>query len=202
MGGWKLVRALQDALATRHVADRKVKIEQNRDLQTSLFDPLGAQGWLRPNWLHPPFNNKKARQALLHMMDQVTYLAYAIGESQYYRACPSVFACGGPYQTRIGAAPMVEHNLATARELVKESGYDGQPIVVAAGRSEADGSGRSSHRPDLTPTPGATSRRFPWPTWSRSLPASRRRFGKAAEPKPPNRSTEKDDLRRASALRD
>jgi peptide/nickel transport system substrate-binding protein len=25
---------------------------------------------------------------------------------------------------------MVEHNLASARNLVKESGYDGQPIVV------------------------------------------------------------------------
>jgi peptide/nickel transport system substrate-binding protein len=106
------------------------KIEQNPDLQTFLFDPLGVQGWLRPNWLHPPFNNKKARQALLHMMDQVTYLAWAIGQSQYYRACPSVFACGTQYETRIGATPIVEHDLAKARELVKESGYDGQPIVV------------------------------------------------------------------------
>jgi peptide/nickel transport system substrate-binding protein len=106
------------------------KIEQNPDLQTFLFDPLGTQGWLRPNWLHPPFNNKKARQALLHMMDQVTYLSYAIGPSEFYRPCYSVFACGGPYETRIGAAPIAEHNLVRARELVKESGYDGQPIVV------------------------------------------------------------------------
>lgn len=61
------------------------KIEQNPTLQTFLFDPHGVQGWLRPNWLHPPFNNKKARQALLHMMDQETYLAWAIGEPKYYR---------------------------------------------------------------------------------------------------------------------
>ena len=63
------------------------KIEQNPDLLTLLIDPLGTQGWLRPNCLHPPFNNKKAREALLHMMDQVTYLAWAIGESEYYRTC-------------------------------------------------------------------------------------------------------------------
>jgi peptide/nickel transport system substrate-binding protein len=106
------------------------KIEQNPDLQTFLLDPLGAQGWLRPNFLHPPFNNKKARQALLHMMDQVTYLAWAIGQSEYYRACASVFACGGPYATRIGAEPIIEHDLTKARELVKESGYDGRPVVV------------------------------------------------------------------------
>jgi peptide/nickel transport system substrate-binding protein len=36
------------------------KLEQNPDLQTFLIDPLGQQGWLRPNCLHPPFNNKKA----------------------------------------------------------------------------------------------------------------------------------------------
>jgi peptide/nickel transport system substrate-binding protein len=106
------------------------KIEQNSDLQTALIDPLGTQGWLRPNFLHPPFDNKKARQALLHMMDQVTYLAWAIGQSQYYRACDSVFACGGPYTTRVGAEPIMRHDLTRARQLVKESGYDGQPIVV------------------------------------------------------------------------
>ena len=106
------------------------KIEQNPDLTTFVVDPLGAQGWLRPNFLHPPFNNRKARQALLHMVDQETYLAWAIGQPQYYRACYSVFACGGPYETRLGAAPIVEHDLAKARQLVQESGYDGQPIVV------------------------------------------------------------------------
>ena len=106
------------------------KIEQNPDLETFVFDPLGVQGWLRPNCLHPPFNNKKAREALLHMMDQVTYLAWAIGQSQYYRACSSVFACGGPYATRVGAEPIIEHDLTRARQLVKESGYDGRPIVV------------------------------------------------------------------------
>jgi peptide/nickel transport system substrate-binding protein len=106
------------------------KIEQNPELQTFLTDPLGTQGWLRPNCLHPPFNNKKARQALLHMMNQVTYLAWAIGQSRYYRPCYSIFACGGPYTTRFSAEPMMEHGLAKATQLVKESGYDGRPIVV------------------------------------------------------------------------
>jgi peptide/nickel transport system substrate-binding protein len=106
------------------------KIKQNPELQTFFFDPLGYVGWMRPNWLHPPFNNKKARQALLHMMDQETYLAWAIGVPEYYRSCYSVFACGGPYETRIGDVPMREHDLEKARSLVKESGYDGHPIVV------------------------------------------------------------------------
>ncbi len=106
------------------------KIEQNPDLRTFLPDPLGTQGWLQPNHLHPPFNNKKAREALLHMMDQVTYLAMAIGPAKYFRPCYSVFACSGPYTTTAGAEPMMKHDLAKARQLVKDSGYDGRPIVV------------------------------------------------------------------------
>ena len=106
------------------------KIEQDPDLQTFLPDPLGVQGWLRPNWLHPPFNNKKARQALVSMMDQVTYLHWAVGQPKYYRACNSVFACGGPYATDVGADPIKEHNLTKARSLLEESGYGGEPVVV------------------------------------------------------------------------
>jgi peptide/nickel transport system substrate-binding protein len=71
-----------------------------------------------------------ARQALVHMMDQVTYLHWAMGQSEYFRACHSVFACGGPYATEFGAEPMIEHNLTRARQLVKESGYDGHTVVV------------------------------------------------------------------------
>ena len=106
------------------------KIEQNPMLRTFVYDPLGQQGWLRPNHLHPPFNNRKAREALLHMMDQVTYLALAIGQSKYYRTCYSVFACGGSYAAQRGAEPMMKHDLGRARQLVKEAGYDGRPIVV------------------------------------------------------------------------
>jgi peptide/nickel transport system substrate-binding protein len=106
------------------------KIEQNPALRTFLFDPLGTQGWLRPNHLHPPFNNKKAREALLHMMDQVTYLHWAHGQSKYYRPCYSVFGCASPYASQIGAEPIMSHDLTRARQLVKESGYDGRPVVV------------------------------------------------------------------------
>jgi peptide/nickel transport system substrate-binding protein len=126
-----------DALATGEVdwwedppLDFIPKIEQNPDLKTFQFDSLGVQGWLRPNFLHPPFNNRKAREALLHMMDQVTYLAWAHGQSKYYRPCYSLFACGSPYTTTIAAEPMIKHDLGRARQLVKDSGYDGRPVVV------------------------------------------------------------------------
>jgi peptide/nickel transport system substrate-binding protein len=105
-------------------------IEQTATLATFLPDPLGTQGWLRPNHLHPPFNNKKARQALLSMMDQPMYLQAAIGQPKYFRPCHSVFACNGPYASKAGAEPLMKQDLQKARQLVKESGYDGRPVMV------------------------------------------------------------------------
>jgi peptide/nickel transport system substrate-binding protein len=104
------------------------KIEANPALTTFITDPRGTQGWIRPNHLHPPFNNKKARQALLHMVDQAQYLQAAIGQPKFYRTCPALFACGGPLETAAGAP--AKPDLARARQLVKESGYDGKPVVV------------------------------------------------------------------------
>ena len=106
------------------------KVEQNPALATFLPDTLGTQGWLRPNHLHPPFNNKKARQALVAMMNQETYLQAAIGVPKYYRTCASVFACGGFYSSTVGAEGLARQNLERARQLVKESGYDGRPVTV------------------------------------------------------------------------
>ncbi len=106
------------------------RVEQNPALTVFVFDPRGQQGWLRPNHLHPPFNNKKARQALVHMMDQAKYLQAAVGVAKYYQTCPAVFLCGGPYDSKVGAEALAKQDLAKARQLVKESGYDGRPVVV------------------------------------------------------------------------
>jgi len=73
--------------------DFVLKLQQHPDLQTFVADPGGTQGWLRPNCLHPPFNNNKAREALVHMMDQVTYLHWAFGQPEYYRSCQPLGIC-------------------------------------------------------------------------------------------------------------
>jgi peptide/nickel transport system substrate-binding protein len=104
------------------------KLEKNPDVTVFVTDTRGSQGWLRPNSLQPPFNNKKARQALAYMVDQKTYLEAVIGNAKYYRTCPAVFMCGGtPFESAAGAP---KQDLDKARQLLKESGYDGKPIVV------------------------------------------------------------------------
>jgi len=54
----------------------------------------------------------------------------ALGQSKYYRPCHSIFPCGSPYATTSGAEPIIKRDLTRARQLVKESGYAGRPVVV------------------------------------------------------------------------
>ncbi len=103
------------------------RLEKNAGLTVFATDPKGNLGTVRPNSLHPPFNNKKARQALLYMMNQQEYLQAVIGNAKYGKTCPSIFICGGPFETAAGAP---KQDLEKAKQLLKESGYDGRPIVI------------------------------------------------------------------------
>ena len=85
---------------------------------------------LRPNWLHPPFDNPKMRLALGYATDQKEYLAAAIGDVAYWRTCKAYFGCDTPLASDAGVKDLLDGNVAKARELVKEAGYDGRPVVV------------------------------------------------------------------------
>ena len=78
-------------------------MERDPGLTVAVIDPLGTQGWLRPNHLHPPFNRKAARQALLWMVNREDYLRAIVGDPQFWRTCGSYFMCGTSLET--DAAP-------------------------------------------------------------------------------------------------
>jgi len=105
-------------------------MERDDRLTVKVVDPLGVQGWLRPNHLHPPFNNVKARQALLWMVKQEDYLRAIIGDPRFWKACAAYFVCGTEFATDVGAEALKAQDLEKARQLMKESGYKGEPIVL------------------------------------------------------------------------
>jgi peptide/nickel transport system substrate-binding protein len=104
------------------------RVERNPNINIVVYDPVGNQGWIRPNHLQPPFNNKKARQALVRMADQERYLQAAVGQAKYYRTSGAYFVSKSEYGMNAGAPPKVDFE--HARQLMKEAGYDGRPIVV------------------------------------------------------------------------
>ena len=96
------------------------------------MDPMGWQGIVRPNSLHPPFNNAKARQALAMLVDQTTYLTAMVGDAKWAQPCLAILICGSPNETKIGTEPFAKRDVAKAKQLLQEAGYKGEPVVLMA----------------------------------------------------------------------
>jgi len=114
------------------------RLEKNPQIQIGIFPSRVVQFWLRPNHLHPPFNNPKARQALLWMTNQETYMQATIGDKRLWRTCPAFFMCGSPWETQVGSEPLMEQSFDKARQLMQEAGYDGRPLVLMDPTDQSD----------------------------------------------------------------
>ncbi|MCX8118707.1 MAG: ABC transporter substrate-binding protein [Desulfobacterota bacterium] len=105
-------------------------VEGKKEIVVTVMEKQGFQTMLRFNHLHPPFNNKLARQAAMYAISQEEVLKAQVGNPKYYRTCPAVFGCGTPFESSWGAEMVVGANLEKARELLKEAKYDGSPVVL------------------------------------------------------------------------
>ena len=99
-------------------------------VKVEMLDPLGSQGMLRMNHLHPPFDNLKARQAVLKLINQQDYMRAAIGDPTYYKECFSYYACGTPLASDAGADGFKKKNVEEAKKLLQEAGYKGEKVVI------------------------------------------------------------------------
>mgnify|MGYP001187646792 CR=1 FL=1 len=110
--------------------DLEPLVTNNDDVVVRVLDPLGYQTVMRMNHLHKPFDNKVIRQAAMYAVNQESILQAQIGNPKYYRPCPAVFGCGLPYESKAGEGISVKGNIDKAKELLKQAGYDGTPIVI------------------------------------------------------------------------
>jgi peptide/nickel transport system substrate-binding protein len=108
-------------------------LRRNRDIRLQVLTELASQAVLRPNALHPPFNDPRARLALAYIIDQGSQMAGGYGDPAFYQACNSFFVCGSPNGTDAGAEDFGP-DLARARQLLAEAGYKGEPIRMPATR--------------------------------------------------------------------
>ena len=102
------------------------------DKSITIYDwnPLGNQYTFRPNSTQKPFDNPKVRLALWYAFNQKDFLDATIGNADYYKECKALFICGTPLETSRGMEDKMSSNFNKARELLKEAGYDGAPIVL------------------------------------------------------------------------
>ncbi|WP_377828094.1 ABC transporter substrate-binding protein [Bradyrhizobium lupini] len=107
------------------------QLSEDKNVKLQVLNHAGFIGIIRLNFLHPPFNNVKCRQAMLHIVKQSDYLEATIGNPKYYKSCASFFACGTPMENdaNTGWSKTVP-DYSKARQLLKEGGYDGRPVVL------------------------------------------------------------------------
>ena len=93
--------------------------------------PFAVAGLLRFNQLQPPFDKKEMRQALLYAVDQSEYMAALAGDPKYWDTCYSFYSCGGPMASEAGAEALkAPRDLAKAKRLIKQAGYQGEKVVL------------------------------------------------------------------------
>jgi len=92
--------------------------------------PDGSQFSMRFNFLHPPFDNVKARQAAMMALGQNAFLRTQVGSPDLIRPCPSMFPCGTPFASENTGGFTGVANLQQARALLKEAGYKGETVLL------------------------------------------------------------------------
>ncbi|MFZ5782183.1 MAG: ABC transporter substrate-binding protein [Pseudomonadota bacterium] len=109
--------------------DHMPVLEKSKDVRI-IPSRTSNQYVFRMNWLTPPFNNQKVRQAVTYALSQEEFLQANIGDKRFYRVCKAMFTCDSPLATTAGMDGLLEGNAAKARELLKEAGYDGTVVVM------------------------------------------------------------------------
>ncbi len=99
-------------------------------MSIAVTDRLGTQGMIRMNHLHPPFDNVKAREALLYLVDQGAFLQTMFGDPSLFKTCGAFFVCGAPLENTAGVQPTFGKDKARAKRLFEEAGYKGETIII------------------------------------------------------------------------
>ena len=107
-------------------------LKTSPDVVVKVIDPFGWQPIIALNHLNPPFDNPKLLRALLPALDQRAFLAAVIGEQTELGHAPGgFFADGQPMATHAGLEVLTRpRDLKLAKQLVAESGYHGEPVVL------------------------------------------------------------------------
>jgi peptide/nickel transport system substrate-binding protein len=109
-------------------------LRKNRNVTVGISDPLGWVGLLLINHLYPPFNDVRARRAILMAMSQEDYMRTFLGDDKtLWKPMPGYFTPGTPLYTEEGGDILKgPRNIDAAKRLLAESGYAGEPVVLMA----------------------------------------------------------------------
>jgi peptide/nickel transport system substrate-binding protein len=104
-------------------------LRRNRQIAVEPIDRLQNPAILRFNHLHPPFNDKKMRQALLPAVSQADYMTAIVGPDPALYSSMGIFTPGTPLANDAGMEALTgPRSIDRAKALLKEAGYNDQLI--------------------------------------------------------------------------
>ncbi len=103
---------------------------RRRNITVRRIAALPTYAFVRPNFQLPPFSDVRARQALALLVDQNEMMPAVAGSDGRFDVCHSFSVCGSVYGTEVGAEPYRRPDVARARQLLREAGYNGEPLVL------------------------------------------------------------------------
>lgn len=102
---------------------------RQRRLTVRRNNALPSVAFVRPNFQHKPFSDVRARQALALLVDQRDMLQSFAAENGW-TPCFSFSVCGSAFATEAGSEPYRKPDVARARALLAEAGYNGETLVL------------------------------------------------------------------------
>jgi len=113
------------------ISDLVPLLRKNRNVIVDIQDHLGWIGTFRMNHLHPPFNDVRARRAILMAISQEDYMRALVGnDDMMWKSIPGFFTPGTPLYNEEGSEILKgPRNFDGAKRLLADSGYAGQPVT-------------------------------------------------------------------------
>lgn len=107
-------------------------LRANPAVTVGVSNPFGNIAGIRLNHLQPPFNDPRARQALVMAINQTDYMNAIMGsEKELWKETFSYFTPGSPLYNEKGSEILKgPRDFEKAKALLAESGYNGEPVVM------------------------------------------------------------------------
>ena len=120
------------------ISDLVPLLRKNRNVAVDIADPLGNIGAFRMNHLYPPFNDVRARRAVLMAMSQEDYMRAIVGDDDnLWKPLPGFFTPGTPLYTEEGGEILKgPRDLDGAKKLLAQSGYAGEPVTCLVAQDQ------------------------------------------------------------------
>lgn len=119
------------------ISDLAPVLRKNRNVVVDIADMLGNVGAFRMNHLYPPFNNVKARRAVLMALSQEDYMRAVVGDDAMWKPLPGFFTPGTPlYNEEGGDILKGKRDFDAAKKLLAESGYKGEPVTCVVAQDQ------------------------------------------------------------------